>query len=287
MKYDSTVPLEPENHPPTVTTLDGSLVRRPLMPAIRWGAILAGVVVGISVQLALALLGIATGLSSNQLAQGEEMTIGPMIWAGVSMLVAAFVGAYVAARMSGLKRKADGVLHGVVSWAVTTLLFAVLATSAAGLMLDNLFERMVPNLEQEEAVQKSATQQQAGPVQAFLVKQLGEDATPAQLRRIIRHIHAGDRDRAVQYMVDTMNIASLRAENIADQALILNDAAGGASPRAQAEAERAAGAASIAAWTVFTVVALSLALGIIGGALGAHGSRRTTWGGPAGPLPTS
>jgi hypothetical protein len=283
----ATVPLEPEKHPPAVTTLDGGLVRRPLMPAIRWGAILAGVVVGISLQLALALLGIATGLSSSQVAQSEELRIGPMIWAGVSMLIAAFVGAYVAARMSGLKRKADGVLHGVVSWAVTTLLFAVLATSAAGLMLGNIFERMVPDLEQEQVTQKSATPQQSGPVQSFLVTQLGKDATPAQLRRIIRHIHAGDRARAVQYMVDTMNIARLRAENIADQALILNDAQGFASPRAQAEAERAAGAASIAAWIVFTVVALSLALGIIGGALGAHGSRRTTWGGPASPLPSS
>jgi hypothetical protein len=283
----ATVPLESEKHPPAVTTLDGTLVRRPLMPAIRWGAILAGVVVGISVQLALALLGIATGLSSNQAAQGEELRIVPMIWAGVSMLVAAFVGAYVAARMSGLKRKADGILHGVVSWAVTTLLFAVLATSAAGLMLDNLFDRMVPDLAQEQATQESATPQQAGPVQSFLVSQLGKEATPAQLRRIIRYIHAGDRDRAVQYMVDTMNIASLRAENITDQALILNDAQGFASPRAQAEAERAASAASIAAWIVFTVVALSLVLGIIGGALGAHGSRRTTWGGPGGPLPSS
>lgn len=282
-----TVPLESEKHPPAVTTLDGSLIRRPLMPAIRWGAILAGVVVGISVQLALTLLGIATGLSSSQAVQSEELKIGSMIWAGVSMLIAAFVGAYVAARMSGLKRKADGILHGVVSWAVTTLLFAVLATSAAGLMLDNLFDRMVPNLEQEESAQKSATPQQAGPVETFLVKQLGEDATPAQLRRILRHVHAGDRDRVVQYMTDNMAIARLRAENIADQALILNDAQGFASPRAQAEAERAVGAANIAAWIVFTVVALSLALGIIGGALGAHGSRRTTWGSTAGPLPSS
>ena len=284
----ATAPLESDSHPPSVTTLDSNLLRRPLIPAIRWGAILAGVIVGVSVQLALTLLGIATGLTSARMTQGEMPGIGPLLWAGISMLIAAFVGAYVAARMSGLKRKADGVLHGIVSWAVTTLLFAILATSAAGSMLNNLFDSMVPDLAKNGSAQKArTTQQNDDPIQVYLVRQFGEEATPQQLRRITRYVRSGDREALVRYMVQTMNVAELRAENIADQALMLHDAAGGASERGRAEAERAAGAASLAAWIVFTVVALSLVLGIIGGALGAHGARRTTWGATTDLTPTS
>lgn len=274
----ATVPLEPENRPPSVSTMDGTVMRRPIMPAIRWGAILAGVVVGVSIQLVLTLLGIASGLTTISMIQGEEAGIGPLIWAGISMLIAAFIGAYVAARMSGLKRKADGVLHGMVCWAVTTLLFATLATSAAGSMMNNLFDSMVPDIGANGTAQVAKSADEVDPVEAFLARQFGEDATPTHLRRTMRYIQAGDRDMSVRYMVESMNIAPLRAENIADQALILRGASGAATPRAKAEAERAVGTASVAAWTVFTVVALSLVLGIFGGALGAHGSRRTTWG---------
>lgn len=274
----ATAPLESETQP-AVTTLDPNLLRRPLMPAIRWGAILAGVIVGISLQLALTLLGIAIGFTSTGVTPGEAPGIGPMLWAGFSMLIAAFVGAYVAARMSGLKRKADGMLHGLVSWAVTTLLFAALATSAAGSMLNNLFDSMVPDVVQSGKVQESAPAQEEDPLQIYLARQLGEDVTPAQQRRLLRHIRAGDRDAFVSYLVQTLNVAQLRAENIADQALILTSSSGTATPRAKAEAERATGMASLAAWIVFSVIALSLVLGLIGGALGAHGSRRKTWGG--------
>ncbi|HEX7633684.1 MAG TPA: hypothetical protein VF427_00210, partial [Noviherbaspirillum sp.] len=88
-----------------MTQLPEPVTRRQLWPAIRWGAVIAGVAVGLSVQLVLTLLGIATGLSTVNLSQGETVGTGPLLWAGFSMLVSAFVGGYVAARMSGLKRK--------------------------------------------------------------------------------------------------------------------------------------------------------------------------------------
>jgi hypothetical protein len=68
-----------------------------------------------------------------------------------------------------------------------------------------------------------------------------------------------------------------RASVVVDQALILSGSPEQASPQGRAAADRALGAAGAAAWTVFTAVALSLALGIAGGALGAVGARRTTW----------
>src|SRR3569623_7300 len=139
----ATIHLEP-GRTYTEQAMAANGLRRPLFPAVRWGAVLAGVAVGISVQLALTLLGIASGLFATDIAQGESMGMGPLIWSGISTLIAAFFGAYVAARKTVRKRKADGVLHGVVSWAVTTLLFATLATSAGGSLLSGIFSNMVP-----------------------------------------------------------------------------------------------------------------------------------------------
>ena len=43
--------------------------RRILVPTLRWGAILAGVAAGLSTQLLLAMLGLASGLSLTQLSE--------------------------------------------------------------------------------------------------------------------------------------------------------------------------------------------------------------------------
>jgi hypothetical protein len=249
-------------------------MRRPLFPTIRWGAVLAGVAVGVSVQLVLTLLGIASGLAATNLAQGETVGVGPLLWAGVSMLIAAFVGGYVAARMTGLKRKADGILHGVVSWSVTTLLFATLATSAGGSMLSGVFSNIAPN---NPANAGAATSGASGGVQGMLSGQLGRNVSPGAMRTLQEHIQAGRRDAAIQHMINSMGVDKERAETIVDQALILSGTPEQASPQSRAAADRAVGIASTAAWTAFLAVALSLALGVVGGVMGAVGARRTTW----------
>lgn len=270
----ATIHLDPGNSYADATLANE--LRRPLFPAIRWGAVMAGVAVGVSVQLALTLLGIATGLSATDVAQGESVGMGPLIWAGISMLIAAFVGGYVAARMTGLKRKADGVLHGVVSWAVTTLLFATLATSASGSMLSSIFNAVGTGATQAGQAAANNPAQASG-VLGMLKSQVGGNVSAESLKILQDHIQAGQRDEAVRHMVGTMNIEEARASTIVDQALILSGSPQQASPQGQQRADRALGAASAAAWTVFGAVALSLALGILGGALGAIGARRTTW----------
>ncbi len=249
-----------------------NIVRRPLFPSIRWGAVLAGVAVGISVQLVLTLLGIASGLSMTSVQQGEAPGTGAMIWAGISMLVAALVGAYVAGRMSGLKRKTDGILHGVVSWAVTTLLFVVLATSAGGSLLSGLFSSLGQGA-------TSVTQSVTSPagLATLLNRQLGVNVTAESMRTLQSHIAAGRRDQAIDYMTGNMGVQRDRAATVVDQALIMSGSPEQASPQGRAAADRAIRGASTAAWVVFAAVALSLALSVAGGLLGAMGARRTTW----------
>jgi hypothetical protein len=253
----------------------GAYMRRPLFPAIRWGAVLAGVAVGVSVQLVLTLLGIATGLSSTDVSQGETLGMGPLLWAGFSMLVAAFVGGYVAARMSGLKRKADGVLHGAVSWAVTTILFAALATSVGGAMVSGVFSNM-------GQLARSANAAGGGSPAADVMREQMGRMDAESMKQFQQALQSGQRDQAIQLLQKTTGAEPARAAAMVDQAMILSGRPESASPQSRASAEGAMKTAGAAAWIVFLAVALALAIGMAGGMLGAAGSRRVSWSGTPG-----
>lgn len=264
----ATIHLESSSGFPSGTMISQeNIVRRPLFSAIRWGAVLAGVAVGISVQLVLTLLGIASGLSLSSVSSVEGPATGALIWAGLSMLIAALIGSYVAGRMSGLKRKTDGVLHGFVSWAVTTLLFVILATSAGGSLLSGLFSSLNPG----------TAVAQSGGVTALINRQMGTNVSPESLRTLQEHIAAGRRDQAIDYMSSSMGVQRDRAAGIVDQALILSGSPEQASPAGRDAANRALQQAGTTAWIAFGAVTLSLILSLLGGAIGAMGARRTTW----------
>lgn len=105
---------------------------------LRWGAVFAGLAVGLATQIVFALIGLAAGLSAVDPRAADPIGAIPAaagIWTGLSMLIAAFIGGYVASRLSGVSLRNDGALHGVVTWGVTTVAFVYLATSAAGALL--------------------------------------------------------------------------------------------------------------------------------------------------------
>lgn len=106
---------------------------------ISWGAILAGVVIALVVQLVLGILGIAIGASTiDPLAEANPVSgigVGAGIWFAVSLLLALFAGGYVAGRLAGVPRRQDGLLHGLLTWGLTTLLtFYLLTTTVGGLI---------------------------------------------------------------------------------------------------------------------------------------------------------
>ena len=73
---------------------------------ISWPAVFASLAVGISVMLLLTLAGVAVGISIVEPGADSPraITIGAATWQTISMLIAALVGGYVAARLSGLRR---------------------------------------------------------------------------------------------------------------------------------------------------------------------------------------
>lgn len=109
---------------------------------IKWTAVFAGLVVGIAVQMVLTLLGLAIGawsidLRGAQPAAGIPISTG--IWTGISMLISAFIGGYVTARLSGAYLRSDGLFHGAVVWGLNWLVFGWLATTAMSFMIGGLF----------------------------------------------------------------------------------------------------------------------------------------------------
>lgn len=103
---------------------------------VSWGAIFAGTVVAMVVQIVLTLLGISIGLGVISQTPGTGVLggvgIGTAIWLIVSTLISLFIGGYVAGRLAGMPTRPDGVLNGIVVWALATLISLYLATSTVG-----------------------------------------------------------------------------------------------------------------------------------------------------------
>jgi polyhydroxyalkanoate synthesis regulator phasin len=111
----------------------------PVVRRISWGAILAGVVIALVVQLVLGILGLGIGASTiNPLSEANPVAgigTGAGIWFAVSLLLALFAGGYVAGRMAGIPRRQDGLLHGLLTWGLTILLTFYLLTTTVGSLI--------------------------------------------------------------------------------------------------------------------------------------------------------
>ncbi|MQW36748.1 PhnA-like protein [Sinorhizobium meliloti] len=111
---------------------------------ISWGAVFAGVALALAVQFLLNLLGVGIGAAVIDPATADNpnpstFSIAGGLWFVVSGIVAAFVGGYVASRVSGSPNKATGSYHGLISWAVTTLVVLYLLTTSVGTLVGGAF----------------------------------------------------------------------------------------------------------------------------------------------------
>lgn len=122
-------PVDTQFYPATATPV--AITKR-----ISWGAVFAGAVLALVVQLALSLLGLGIGLGTiDPLTEQNPVAgigTGAAIWWVVSMLASLYLGATVASRLAGMPRPTDGMLHGLLTWSVVTLLTFYLLTTAVG-----------------------------------------------------------------------------------------------------------------------------------------------------------
>lgn len=252
------------------------------VPWISWSAIFGGLASGMATFLLLALLGLAAGITAINPEAAEPVGRVPLmagIWTGISMLLSAFVGGFVAARISGLSRRSDGIFHGFVTWGVSTLLFAYLVTTSVGNLLGGVFNVLGQGLQAtgsavSGAVQGGgATAQGQGGLQSLLGGAGGTNISRESLETVRQQLSAGDRQGAIDTMVNQMGIAPDRAQTIADQGMKLQGAAQQL-PSGEEVASKAVTGLTVASWWLFAGILLSLILGVAGGATGARGSAK-------------
>jgi hypothetical protein len=155
---------------------------------------------------------------------------------------------------------ADGVLHGTVSWGATTLVFAILATTATGAMFGGLFGLAAPQAQ-------IAVAQAVPPSSPATVSPLAQS--------VIDALRSGDRATAMRRLQEQGQLTEEEANRYVDLAAVLiGRVPSSAAPEAAAKsAQTAAVAAAATAWLAGAIV-LSLLAGMIGGGIGARGARR-------------
>lgn len=215
--------------------------------ALRWSAILAGLVVGVAGNLVMVLLGAAVGLAAFSASVGDAVDSGvpiaAAVWESICMVVAAFAGGYVAARSAGLRRTADGVLHGLVAWGVTLLLAIFFIALSADNGIGRLFSASSP-------------------------------VAPSASMEITGLLDEADRQEAIAIMRSRLGLTSEQASRLVDQALILSRRDKAVSPLSQPPPEEALRTTSAVTGWLSGSILLSLFAAMGGGLLGARGTRR-------------
>lgn len=111
---------------------------------LSWGAIFAGVVIAVAVQLVLGILGAGIGLTMVDPVEGTTpgatgFGIGAGLYWLITTIIALGAGGYAAARVAGVHERFDALVHGLVVWGVTLILTLYLLTSAVGGIIGGAF----------------------------------------------------------------------------------------------------------------------------------------------------
>jgi hypothetical protein len=133
-----TEPVSISTHPSAIYAVDHNPPSN--LNRISWGAIFAGAAIALTVQFLLNLLGVGIGAAVIDPARYDNpdastFSIGSGIWFVIAGLIGAFAGGYVSSRLLGRPIKSIGGLHGLTSWAVTTLILLYLLTTSVGALV--------------------------------------------------------------------------------------------------------------------------------------------------------
>ena len=261
---------------------------------ISWAAIFGGVILVVAVQLLLSLLGAGFGLGTVDTNAGSTPTattlgIGAGLWWVISSCVALGAGGFVAAWLAGIEIRFDGVLHGLVTWGIATLLTLWLLTSAIGTIIGGGFSALgsvtsaagsgvsdvVKPLAQAAGLSPDMIQQQA---QAYLqptnldpASMSPQDAQKAIATDLVTYAGGGAdaaaaKERIVNVMAAQMKISHDEAAKKFDDAQAkLRQTRDKAVQSAKDAADASAVAASRTSFAAFVVVLLGALAAALGG----------------------
>lgn len=169
-----------EERATTRTRSDADTLPRPTgegRSRVRWGAIFAGALVALVVMSVLNILGLAIGAAVVDPATGADgLGIGVGIWWTVSALLALFAGGWTAGHFSQSEVRSDGLMHGVMTWALFVLASFLAVTTTVGQVLGGAFGFIGQNM--SAAI---AAMQPAEGLQATLMEQGVDQAAIADM----------------------------------------------------------------------------------------------------------
>jgi polyhydroxyalkanoate synthesis regulator phasin len=260
-----------------------------------WGAALAGAVVALSLQLLLSLLGLGIGLATVDPAAGDtpgaaSFGIATGIYYAIVTLVSLFAGGWVAGHLAGMPRRIDGLLHGVVTWSVATLLLLYVVTTAVGAVLSGALGIVSTTLQAAGqsaqaaagAVAQSdiggealnALEQQARQLLGQAQEATGAQDTSDLLEQVLAVARGGVSDQERQRIIDqlvqqtgiTREEAEARLQQLESQ---YQEALAAAEQQAQQAAQATAETVSQGSFWSFVALLLGAVAAALGGWMGA------------------
>ncbi|TXM93774.1 PhnA-like protein [Methylobacterium sp. WL116] len=134
---DTTRPAYDRDLPTTSLATPAEDMRTMALHSVSWGAVIAGAVIALVAQVILNMVGLGIGLSTVDPAGNGTPTAGSLssgagIWFVISGILAATVGGWLAGRLSGKPANTTTAYHGLLAWAVSTLVVVYLLSSAVG-----------------------------------------------------------------------------------------------------------------------------------------------------------
>ena len=248
------------------------------------------------------MLGVGVGASTidptGESPSGSALGIGAGLWWVISALVAVFAGSWVAGRLAGSPDRTDGLLHGLVAWALSTLVVLWILTTTLSSLVGGAFSAV------GSALQTAGQGAVAGATAGVANKAGGTNDPPAQIgrqvdqllarvspgaqqasqqieraisddqvRETVQRVVTGgpdavrpqDRETAVNALVQYAGMSRPEAEQrLAQWQSSYQDA----KQQAREAAEASANAVSQGALWSFVALALGAAIGMLGGLLG-------------------
>ncbi len=272
---------------------------------ISWAAIIGGVILVVVLQLMLSLLGAGIGLGTVDTSGGSTPTAGSLgigagAWWVISSCLALAVGGFSAGWFAGIETRLDGVLHGLVTWSIATLLTLWLLTSAIGGIIGGGFSALgsvtsaagsgvseaAKPVAQAAGVSPDMVQQQA---QAYLqppntdpATMSPQDAQKEVATNLATYARGGDdapaaKERIINIMAAQQKISHDDAAKKFDDAQAkLQQTKDQAVQTAKKAADASAAAASKTSFAAFGVLLLGGIVSAIGGALAVQRRMRVT-----------
>jgi hypothetical protein len=292
---------------PTSETTHFGEIQETRISRVSWAAVFGGTLIMLITLMLLSLLGIGIGIGSiNPLEEAQPfkgLGTGAIIWWVISNIIAVFVGAYAAAKLTNLSYRSSGIMHGILSWSLYTLISFILMTTAIGGIISGVggavskslkvvgkgVSEVAPLAQQlntdkiNRAIQDALTKENPGMGSQSGSQEFNIDLVGVAQEAFIDNGKINtdvDREKVVQAVADNSSLSQPDAERAADviiqQYQEMKPQLQQLKLKAEETGQQVASAVSKAAIWSFVALVLGVITAVFGGNLGKPSVRETS-----------